>query len=1178
MSDLGEIPAAGPLASWISAFPRATQVDGERLFSSNAVISLRAAIPKFVFEGEVEARKSAHVRLAVDAPRGMWQGTCSCTGGNRCAHVYAVAKALLAENSVSLVNQLSAGAKIVPAEVPLASELGKRLEKRLGRALDATEVNFVRTVNRVYLRCRVSRTVGEVDFRELGYCIALRFWGTETLWPEFPENDYWFWLYIVRYLSRFRQAIPKFMRPVSDTSELDGILARAERKRIIEDWRTQMEYVRVPAPHVSAEKNGETWDFRINLGKRSAFLEWKGPGMERFERPKANAVRDLLTKDPWMAERLAPEAEMVLQVFARRVSQYAPGPELFYSYEDDKRELARLIARPALASRIVSSDGKALERIPEPLRWMAEEPAAGQEYYHIRLVQSDGQPAPRFLFTAGANPVICVSERAVFLAPPIPSLLAEYDATLVPAGAIETAEGVNFLRKIGAPLPERIQARLRTVAVQAAIRCRLARTDSGHETCLFDVGAIAEDRTTEWKWRGSQWIKTRTKAAHSEENGEWITCYEERILGELQDLLQPLRLRSGDNFELQLRVKRDFPALFANWLKSLPPTVSVQLEGELASLAQDVVSGRVRLDVTEGEIDWFDLRVVLDVSDATLTAEEIKILLNARGAYVRLKGKGWRRLQFEFSPEDDEQLARLGLSARELSGEPQRLHALQLADPGARRFLPEEQVKQIQRRVEEIKVRVAPELPASLEAELRPYQRDGFHFLAYLAENRFGGILADDMGLGKTVQTLAWLAWLRDRWSKQESGPVPPILVVCPKSVMDTWRAEASKFAPSMRVKIWAAHELPEVMTRLGEGDLHVVNYSELRLGRPSLSQVQWLAAILDEGQYIKNPNSLTAQAARSLRAHYRLILSGTPIENRLLDLWSLMQFAMPGILSSRAHFARLYSTEGDPFARRRLAARVRPFLIRRTKAQVAKDLPARIEEDLYCEIEGEQLALYRAELKRAQQILLGLKTQKELAKHQFHFLTALLRLRQICCHPRLYHAKAETEGAKREALLEQLEPLMDEGHKVLVFSQFVELLELLKPDLAQRGWPVFCLTGETENRGELVSKFQESKGGAVFLISLKAGGFGLNLTAASYVVLFDPWWNPAVENQAIDRTHRIGQIRTVIAYRLLIKNSIEEKIRQLQRKKSALSEDVLGEEKFAQSLTLDDLHFLFAE
>jgi SNF2 family DNA or RNA helicase len=302
------------------------------------------------------------------------------------------------------------------------------------------------------------------------------------------------------------------------------------------------------------------------------------------------------------------------------------------------------------------------------------------------------------------------------------------------------------------------------------------------------------------------------------------------------------------------------------------------------------------------------------------------------------------------------------------------------------------------------------------------------------------------------------------------------------------------------------------------------------------------------------------------------------PIENRLLDLWSLMGFAMPGVLGPRARFAQLFDQANDALARQRLAARVRPFLLRRTKAQVAPELPDRVEEDLVCEMEPAQATLYRAELKHAQQQLLQIKTTKDFDRERFNFLTSLLRLRQICCHPALLNAERAGAGsAKLEALLELLEPLMEEGHKVLVFSQFVSMIELVQPQVAERGWKHFVLTGATENRGPLVAEFQKTDGAAVFLISLKAGGFGLNLTAASYVVLFDPWWNPAVENQAIDRTHRIGQTRHVNAYRLLIKDSIEEKIRQLQKTKSALAADVLGEERFAQSLTLDDLKFLLA-
>jgi len=515
-----------------------------------------------------------------------------------------------------------------------------------------------------------------------------------------------------------------------------------------------------------------------------------------------------------------------------------------------------------------------------------------------------------------------------------------------------------------------------------------------------------------------------------------------------------------------------------------------------------------------------------------------------------------------------------------------------LADKAARKFLPEQQAAQIHRRVAELKTRVTPPVPVGIRAELRPYQEAGFHFLAYLTANRFGGVLADDMGLGKTLQTLTWLAWLRgggaeavpaqNRDAANGNGNslvLLPSLVVCPKSVMDNWRSEAQKFCAGLRVRLWQGEEAAALESARAETDVIVLNYAQLRSLSPEIAQHRWQAVILDEAQYIKNPDSQTAQIARTLQSDHRLALTGTPIENRLLDLWSIFAFAMPGVLGNRAQFTRHYDQKDDPFARRRLAARVRPFLLRRAKSQVAQDLPDRVEEDLACEMEGVQKTLYRAEFKRAQQMLLRVTTQKELNEQRFNFLTSLLRLRQICCHPALVNDDLRNaESAKVNALLDLLEPVMDEGHKVLVFSQFVTMLDILRSTVEQRGWTHFYLAGETENRGELVEKFQDSKGAAVFLISLKAGGFGLNLTAASYVVLFDPWWNPAVEMQAIDRTHRIGQTSKVMAYRLLMKDSIEQKIRQLQRTKAALAEDVLGEEKFSQSLTLDDLRFLFSD
>jgi hypothetical protein len=1067
----------------------------------------------------------------------------------------------------------------------------------LGRSLKPEENKFTRKIQSVFKRCQQNRHITRWDFDEMGLHLGGYGWDSLQIWPAFPSDEHDFWLYVANAAKQHNVKIPEFMEPISDLSSIQERLAQWQRARDIEKWKQALGNIH---PSISSRPATDTEiDLRVVVTEKEALLEWRRSGQEGFQPLKTTNIQQL--SDDWEEARIhfTSEAELLWHFYSQRMF-FTSSAHLRYSDSDSVNIIRHFLRIPSLESRIVSQNGQPLARPTEPLKWELTPATNDEEDYRLRLVQADGSALPPILCIFPGSPSLYLTANAVFKGPnPQEQVLDPLEENRIPAPAIERASGLAFLQSLDLELPPRIRERVRKLPFQVAISCRLQPIYPGSESedCVVNVVGEATDGHQQ-NWTGYNWLDTTRKLGRKpNRETDAITVYDWSLLNQIPPLLEPLGLKpSAYGGGLVTRVTKRFPEIFALWLKTIPPEVQLQLAGDLASFTNADVAGSVKLDVTEAEIDWFDLRVVLNVSDTTLSAEEIKLLLNARGGYVRLAGKGWRRLQYDLSEDEDERLARLGLSPRELSAEPQRLHALQLADDAAKKFLPERQVEQIQRRASELKARVAPDLPSGVTAELRPYQLEGFHFLAYLSTNRFGGILADDMGLGKTLQTLSWLLWLRDQGAPASStagdgtngqkaeneSPVAnhrsPSLVVCPKSVMDNWRAEADRFTSGLRVKVWPPSELEGFHEQLGDADLHVINYSQLRSLGESLVPLRWQAVILDEGQYIKNPNSQTAQVARALRADHRLVLSGTPIENRLMDLWSLMAFAMPGVLGSRTQFGKIYDAKGDPFARKRLSSRVRPFLLRRTKAQVAKDLPDRVEEDLYCEIEGEQKTLYRAELKRAQQLLLGIKTQKELAKQQFHFLTSLLRLRQICCHPRLVSPQSQLDGAKAEALLEQLEPLMEEGHKVLVFSQFVELLDLLKPLLENRGWPLFYLAGETENRGKLVERFQTAEGAAVFLISLKAGGFGLNLTAASYVVLFDPWWNPAVENQAIDRTHRIGQTNKVMAYRLLIKNSIEEKIRELQKQKKALAEDVLGEAKFAQSLTLQDLQFLLAD
>ena len=1058
---------------------------------------------------------------------------------------------------------------------PPRSPLCDKLVENIGRQFRDDEASLVRQVQTSFANARV-RKLTETDLGLMaGRGNAYDDWKQLDLWRDFPPDDFYFWLYVAWELRRRNWRFPQFIAGITDFHLIEPAMKRWEHDKAIEQWNKWFREFDGRAP---ISESGAL-ELRLAVGAEEARLQWRSHANAGFAEFKAAQARRIAEQFEKGALAIAPDS-LPLWSAAYRPWRYESWWLFRYANAAARPGLNRLLRMPLAPDRVVTGDGQPLARIAEPLRLNLRSPKNGDGSYELALVTSDGSPPPKILCALDGKPTLYLTERGLFAGPITDALDTELRKD-IPAPALETADGLRFLHAAGVPLPEHLSQRIRTVPVSVTISCALRPVYPGSqsENIVLRVAAKAPgmkpERFTPTGWEGEN------KARGNSEPANGIVAVHDRALQKyFPRAIESLELKwQNYSGEWTLRLTKKTPELFVAWLQSLPQEIEVLLDEELATLRDAPVSGNVSLDVAESGIDWFDLRVALKVSDTTLTPQELKLLLNARGGYVRLGKRGWRQLQFSLTPEDDEQLARLGLDARDFSAEPQRFHALQLADDAAKNFLAPERVEKIQRRASELKTRVAPSLPPAIRAEMRPYQTEGFHFLAYLASNRFGGVLADDMGLGKTLQTLAWLAWLRETTRNAQPPTLNSSLVVCPKSIMDNWHAEAERFYPNLRVRLWRGEPAAELSAARENSDLLVINYAQLRSLSPDIASAQWLAAILDEAQYIKNPNSQTAQAARALKAEHRLALTGTPIENRLLDLWSIFGFAMPGALSNRAHFLRRFDAKDDPLARRRLAARVRPFLLRRTKAQVERDLPDRAEEDLLCEMEGEQKTLYRAELKRARQLILGLKTNEQLNEERFNILTSLLRLRQICCHPALVDARLrEAESAKVSALEDLLEPLMEEGHKVLVFSQFVTMLDLLREKVNQHGWPHFYLAGETENRGELVREFQSAKGGAVFLISLKAGGFGLNLTAASYVVLFDPWWNPAVENQAIDRTHRIGQTSKVMAYRLLMRESIEQKIRTLQKQKAALADDVLGEERFKQSLTLEDLRFLFAE
>lgn len=451
------------------------------------------------------------------------------------------------------------------------------------------------------------------------------------------------------------------------------------------------------------------------------------------------------------------------------------------------------------------------------------------------------------------------------------------------------------------------------------------------------------------------------------------------------------------------------------------------------------------------------------------------------------------------------------------------------------------------------------DLPADLTATLRGYQRAGIDWLALLSRANLGAMLADDMGLGKTLQALCVIH--------------KPTLVVAPASVIHNWKNEIARFRPALRSHVYHGPG----RTLESDADVTLTTYAILRLDADALAAREWDTVILDEAQQIKNPESQVAQAAFGLRARFRMTLSGTPVENRLDELWSQMRFLNPGLLGGRQDFARRYAQPialGDGVALGRMRSRLKPFLLRRRKSEVARELPPRTDVVLRCELEPRERELYDAVRAAARREVVA---ELEAGGNVLAALEALLRLRQACCHPSLLPGQKADTSAKVSLLMERLEEGIAEGHKALVFSQWTSFLDLVEPHLDRAGIARCRLDGSTRDRAGVVAQFQDPGGPPLMLISLKAGGVGLNLTAADHVYLLDPWWNPAVEEQAADRAHRIGQDRPVLVHRLVAADSVEERMLELQDRKRSLAEAAMGSGGAVGGLTRDDLVALLA-
>ena len=526
---------------------------------------------------------------------------------------------------------------------------------------------------------------------------------------------------------------------------------------------------------------------------------------------------------------------------------------------------------------------------------------------------------------------------------------------------------------------------------------------------------------------------------------------------------------------------------------------------------------------------------------------------------------------FDDKPLDSRGRLKLStLRAAEVSG---------TASEGNWRWLGGDELKELNKKLRNFKgvATVAPS--KNFRADLRPYQREGLNWLQFLREYRLGGILADDMGLGKTVQTLAHLLH-----EKESGNAEQPSLVVAPTSLMTNWRQECERFAPGLKVLVSHGLERKQHFENLRNYDLIVTSYPLLPRDEAILLREKFHYVILDEAQYIKNPKTKFAQIACQLQARHRVCLTGTPMENHLGEMWSQFNFLLPGFLGDEVRFRKLFRNPIEKNAnderRKILARRVAPFILRRRKEDVAKDLPPKTEIIQNVELTGSQRDLYETIRLAMHAKVREEVNQKGMSRAHIVILDALLKLRQVCCDPRLVKLNAARkikESAKLELLLDLLPEMLAEGRRILLFSQFTSMLALIEIELKELNIDYALLTGETVDRATPIERFQTGKV-PLFLISLKAGGTGLNLTAADTVIHYDPWWNPAVENQATDRAHRIGQTKSVFVYKLMTLGTVEERILELQKRKRELVESLLDENRRESlKLTAEDLDVLFA-
>ena len=847
-------------------------------------------------------------------------------------------------------------------------------------------------------------------------------------------------------------------------------------------------------------------------------------------------------------------------------------PLLWQSLEHARAAGIEFLPGSGLASIDLLSDGETgLDlQVEEPSTQLHLRPRlsiAGQPTSRGRLLGASGvldvEPAGDDLLAARIAPLDAAVPRA------LRSLLQRREPLTIPA-----ADRESFL-EVAYP---QLRSLTTVTSLDGSVDLPAARRPALHLSASYASG----DRLSlRWSWH--YFDPDRRLPMDQRQGAHRDLAHEDQVIGEAMSLW-PLSPTDAP----ELLSGTDTAHFTEHTLDALAALDHVEVEVTGTRHAYRELDGDPRVRVTQqaspGKNDWFDLGFEITIEGRQIPFPSLFVALAQGRSKLLLQDRTYFSLDH---PAFDalRELIREGEALAEWEPGQQQISRFQVdmwddLQEIAEETVASEEWNRTALSLRSLEAAPTPPLPRSLQAELRPYQLEGYSWLSFLFRHQLGGVLADDMGLGKTIQTLALIAHAREH-----SPTAPPFLVVAPASVLPVWRREAERFTPGLEVRVLdrtAASRGRDLPAEMLGADVVVTSYSVLRIDEQEFAATSFQGLVLDEAQFVKNRRSRTHRAAKGVRAEFRLAITGTPMENSLDDLWAIFDLVAPGLLGTALGFRKRYTLpveSGDhPGRMELLRRRVRPFMLRRTKELVAAELPEKHEEVLTVTLSPEHRAVYDSVLQRERKKVLGL-IDTDLDRSRFIVFRSLTLLRMLALDPALVDAEeyADVPSSKLEALFDRLEEVIGDGHRVLLFSQFTSYLDRVAAELERRGVRYSHLDGSTRDRDAAVTGFREGDA-PVFLISLKAGGFGLTLTEADYVFLLDPWWNPAAENQAVDRAHRIGQERQVMVYRMIAEDTIEEKVLALQQRKAELFDALTdGGEAFRSAVTAEDLRELLS-